>query len=217
MQHLIDLIINGGFVIIMLVVFAETGLLAGFFLPGDSLLFTAGLLIGKRVLHAPAPLPQDPLSSLLTLMGMLIAAAFVGNSTGYYVGRKAGPALYSRGDSRFFKRKHLLKTKAFYEQHGGKTLIMAEFMPFARTFAPVVAGITEMPFRKFISYNVVGVLLWIPSMLLLGYTLGDTLERFHVNPEYVIIVIVLLSIMPVILHFIKEQRQKEAGEAHQEA
>ncbi len=206
MQHLIDLILGGGFILVALVMFAETGLLVGFFLPGDSLLFTAGLFIGRGQFHAPAPLPQEPLPSLLLLMGLLIAAAFLGNCTGYLVGKKAGVALYSRGDSRLFKRTHLLKTKAFYEKHGGKTIILAEFMPIARTFAPVVAGITEMPFRSFITFNVAGVLLWIPSMLLLGFTLGKTLEHYHVNPEYVIVGIILLSITPGVLHYLREQK-----------
>src|ERR1051325_5645333 len=169
LHNLQELIQWGGYAILALIIFAETGLLVGFFLPGDSLLFTAGALVGTGLLRAPSPLPQDSLSSFLLLIGLLMVAAFGGNSSGYWVGAKAGPKLFNRPDSRLFKREHLERTREFYEKHGGKTIILAEFMPFARTFAPVVAGVAQMPYRRFMTFNVVGVVIWIFSMTLLGY------------------------------------------------
>lgn len=205
LHNLEALISWGGFTVLALIVFAETGLLAGFFLPGDSLLFTAGMLVGTGVLKAPGPLPQDPLSGIIALALILMTAAFIGNSTGYWVGSKAGPRLFNRPDSRLFKREHLVKTQEFYEKHGGKTIIMAEFMPFARTFAPVVAGVAQMPYRKFMSYNIIGVVVWIASMTTLGFTLGGVeLVRKHV--EKVIIAIVVLSVLPAIMHILKERK-----------
>lgn len=209
LHNLEELIRWGGYAIIAAIVFAETGLLAGFFLPGDSLLFTAGMLVGTGVLKPPSPLPQDPVTGILLLDGLLMAAAFLGNSTGYWVGMKAGPKLFNRPDSRFFKREHLVRTQEFYEKHGGKTIILAEFMPFARTFAPVVAGIAQMSYRKFMTFNVIGVVIWIASMTFLGFTLGSIpLIRAHI--EKVIILIVLLSVTPAILHILKERKQKPA-------
>lgn len=210
LHNLEELIRWGGYAILAAIVFAETGLLAGFFLPGDSLLFTAGMLVGTGVLKPPSALPQDPVIGILLLAGLLMLAAFLGNSTGYWVGMKAGPRLFNRPDSRFFKREHLVKTQEFYEKHGGKTIILAEFMPFARTFAPVVAGIAQMPYRKFMSFNVVGVVIWIATMTLLGFSLGRIdLVRNHI--EKVIILIVLLSVTPAILHILKERRHASAA------
>src|SRR5688500_1307444 len=171
-EGLKDLIAWGGYAILALIVFSETGLLAGFFLPGDSLLFTAGMLVAMGVLKPPPFLPGDPVTGIILLNALLMLAAFIGNSTGYWIGTKAGPRLFNRPDSRFFKREHLVRTQEFYEKHGGKTIILAEFMPFARTFAPVVAGIAQMPYRKFMTYNVLGVVIWIFSMTQLGFWLG---------------------------------------------
>jgi membrane-associated protein len=209
-EGLQQLIQWGGFPILAAIVFAETGLLVGFFLPGDSLLFTAGMLVGSGVLKPPPFLPQGAGAAILSLDLLLMFAAFLGNSTGYWVGSKAGPRLFERPDSRLFKREHLLKTQAFYEKHGGKTIILAEFMPFARTFAPVVAGIAQMSYRRFMMFNVVGVVIWISTMTLLGYTLGGVpFVRQHV--EKVIVGIVLLSILPAIIHVLKDRRQASAG------
>jgi membrane-associated protein len=142
------------------IVFAETGLMVGFFLPGDSLLVTAGIFAAKGDLD------------IYTLIPCLIVAAIAGNATGYFIGHKAGHALYSRPNSLLFRREHLIRTHEFYERHGGKTIILAQFMPIVRTFAPVVAGAADMTYRRFATFNVVGAIFWIASMSLTGYFLG---------------------------------------------
>lgn len=204
-EGLAALINWGGYAVIAAIVFSETGLLAGFFLPGDSLLFTAGMLVGTDVLKPPPFLPQDRVSAIVILNLLLMAAAFVGNSTGYWVGTRAGPRLFNRPDSRFFKREHLVKTREFYEKHGAKTIILAEFMPFARTFAPVVAGITAMPYRLFMTFNAIGVVIWIGSMTILGYTLGRAIPDLGKHIDKAIIVIVVLSIIPALVHIARSR------------
>ena len=141
-----------GFIGIVAIIFAETGLLIGFFLPGDSLLITAGLFAAKGDL------------SIVVLIPSLIVAAIVGNATGYAIGKHTGVALYSRPNSLLFRREHLKMTQDYYAQHGGKTIVLAQFIPILRTFAPVVAGVAEMGYRKFAAYNVVGAVCWITSM-----------------------------------------------------
>lgn len=206
-ERLQELIQWGGFALLFAIIFAETGLLAGFFLPGDSLLFTAGALVGSGILKAPAPLPQGPGSSIVILMALLMVAAIVGDTCGYWFGRKTGPKLFAREDSRFFKKEHLTKTQEFYEKHGGKTIILARWMPFARTFAPIVAGVANMPYAMFMTYNVVGGITWVASMCLLGFFLGG-FDIVRKHNEKVIILIVVLSILPAIIHAIKERRKK---------
>ncbi|HEU4751725.1 MAG TPA: VTT domain-containing protein [Armatimonadota bacterium] len=210
-----NLIQSGGLLLLFAIVFAETGLLVGFFLPGDSLLFVAGFLVGIGRLKAPIPMPDSPFLSLFVLQGLLMLAAFIGNSTGYWVGSKAGPALFNRPNSRIFRREYLLKTQELWEKHGGKTIILAEFMPFARTFAPVVAGIAQMPYRRFITFNLIGVVVWIFSMTTLGYWLGriDWVSR---NLEKAILLVILISLSPAILHVVKDRlkaRKKAADPA----
>jgi membrane-associated protein len=184
----------GGLMLLILIVFAETGLLIGFFLPGDSLLVTAGFLAATTDI-------LDIWSVLITLS----AAAIIGDSTGYYIGKKAGAALYNRPQSRFFHRERLLTTKAFYEKYGGMTIILARFMPFARTFAPVVAGIAEMDYRKFVTFNIVGGIGWVVSMSLLGYFFGQIpFVKQHI--EKVIVLIIVLSIAPVAVHAWKSRK-----------
>lgn len=180
--------------LLMLIVFAETGLLVGFFLPGDSLLVTAGFLAATTDILGIG-------SVLITLS----VAAIIGDSTGYYIGKKAGAALYNRPQSRFFHRERLLTTKAFYEKYGGMTIILARFMPFARTFAPVVAGIAEMDYRKFVTFNILGGIGWVVSMSLLGYFFGQIpFVKQHI--EKVIVLIIVLSITPVAVHAWKARR-----------
>lgn len=212
LHDLKDLISWGGYAIVALIVFAETGLLAGFFLPGDSLLFMAGFLVGSGAIKAPAPLPQDPLTGIIALQVLLIVAGFLGNSSGYWVGSKAGPRLFNRPDSRLFKREYLVKTQELYEKHGAKIIIMAEFMPFARTFAPVVAGIAQMPYRRFMTYNVIGILVWIISMTTLGALLGQ-IELVRQNLEKAIILVVVLSVLPAIIHVLKERGHRKPAPA----
>ncbi|MGH8067029.1 MAG: VTT domain-containing protein [Candidatus Entotheonellia bacterium] len=189
-----EIIRFGGLMLLMLIVFAETGLLVGFFLPGDSLLVTAGFLAATTDILGIG-------SVLITLS----VAAIIGDSTGYYIGKKAGAALYNRPQSRFFHRERLLTTKAFYEKYGGMTIILARFMPFARTFAPVVAGIAEMDYRKFVTFNILGGIGWVVSMSLLGYFFGQIpFVKQHI--EKVIVLIIVLSITPVAVHAWKARR-----------
>lgn len=203
-EGITEIIEWGGLLILVAMVFAETGLLAGFFLPGDSLLFIAGFLAGT----------QPGLLSLWYLLPALCIAAIVGDSTGYYIGKRAGAALYNRPQSRFFRRDHLLKTKAFYEKYGGITIVVARFMPFARTFAPVVAGVAEMEYRRFLTYNVMGGIGWVCAMSLLGYFLGSIQWVRH-NVEKVTIVIIILSLMPVVIHAWRSRQKGDSVGADQ--
>jgi membrane-associated protein len=185
-----EIVIWGGYIGLFAIIFSETGLFVGFFLPGDSLLVTAGLFAARGELN------------IAILCPLLLTAAILGNATGYLIGLRAGHALFNRPQSRFFRRDHLLKTKQFYEKYGGVTIILAQFMPFARTFAPVVAGIAEMPYRRFAVFNVVGAICWILGMLLLGYFLGRSIPGIQNKIEYVIAVVILVSLLPMIIKYI---------------
>jgi len=189
------LIQTSGLLFLFLIVFAETGLLIGFFLPGDSLLFIAGLVASKGNLCLPV------------MLLVLSLAAIAGDSVGFFIGRKAGPALFRREDSRLFKRRHLDSARAFYNKHGPKTIVLARFVPIVRTFAPTVAGAAGMPYRQFVVFNIVGGVAWIFSMTLLGYFLGNIAFIAH-NLEKAVLLIVFLSILPVILHALKERRAR---------
>lgn len=186
-----------GLVGIGFVVFAESGLLIGIFFPGDSLLFTAGLFASR------GDLPIIPLVAIAFL------AAVAGDSVGYTFGKRAGASLYKREDSRFFKQEHLQKATEFYERHGGKTIVIARFIPIVRTMAPIVAGAAEMKYRRFIAFNVVGGVLWGIGVTLLGYFLGQAFPWIGENLEIVVVVIVALSIVPVLLHVRKGRKGHE--------
>jgi membrane-associated protein len=189
-----EIIRFGGLMLLIVIVFAETGLLVGFFLPGDSLLVTSGFLAATT----------DVLD-IWSVLTALSVAAILGDSTGYYIGKKAGAALYNRPQSRFFHRERLLTTKAVYEKYGGMTIILARFMPFARTFAPVVAGVADMDYRKFVTFNIVGGIGWVVSMSLLGYFFGQIpFVKQHI--EKAIILIIVLSIAPVAVHAWRSRR-----------
>jgi membrane-associated protein len=177
------------------IVFSETGLMVGFFLPGDSLLVTAGIFAAKGDLN------------IATLIPCLILAAVCGNATGYFIGRKAGHALYNRPNSFFFRREHLIRTHEFYERHGGKTIILAQFMPIVRTFAPVVAGAADMTYRRFATFNVVGAILWIVSMCLTGYFLGIAVgqETLQKNLHLVVGAVIFLSLLPALIGWAKSK------------
>ena len=192
MQHLVQLY---GYPLLFAIVFAETGLLAGFFLPGDSLLFISGFVAGLGTLSLPV------------LMVLLCVAAVAGDTVGYFIGRRAGAALFARPDSRFFKRKHLDNAREFYEKHGPKTIVLARFVPIVRTFAPTVAGAAGMEYRQFLLYNIFGGIGWVCLMLLLGFFLGQ-IEIVKNNLDKAVIVIVLLSILPMILHALKERKNR---------
>ena len=193
-----ELIRLGGLIGLILIVFAETGLLIGFFLPGDSLLITAGLFAARGDFN------------IFTLNVTLIAAAIIGDATGYWIGRRTGRALYSRPDSLLFRREHLRITHEFYEKHGGKTIVIARFMPIVRTFAPMVAGVAEMGYRKFAMYNVVGGILWVTSMTLGGYFLGQLVPDIERNIHYVIAVVIFLSLLPPGIAWLRAQMARKA-------
>jgi membrane-associated protein len=185
----------GGYIGLFIIIFAETGLLIGFFLPGDSLLVTAGLFAARGELD------------IVLLNVLLIIAAITGDATGYFIGAKAGHALYNRPRSRWFRQDHLLKTRAFYEKYGGITIVMARFMPFARTFAPVVAGIAEMRYPRFALFNIAGGIGWVASMTLTGYFLGRTIPGIEKHIEWVIAIVIFLSISPLLYKFIQHKLQ----------
>ena len=188
----------GGYVGLTAIIFSETGLLVGFFLPGDSLLVTAGLFASQ---------PEFGLNVYL-LGAILSVAAIVGDAIGYWVGRMSGPRLFKKEESFFFKPRYLRQAADFYERHGGKTIILARFMPIARTFVPTVAGAAGMNYARFTMFNVVGGVLWIWSMLFVGYFLGRYIPGIDRHIEKVILVIVFLSISPALWHWIKSRRAK---------
>ncbi len=191
----------GGIPVLTAIVFAETGLLIGFFLPGDSLLFIAGFCASPAAEEAGIKLP------LIWMQLCLCVAAIVGDTVGYWVGAKAGPPIFNRPQSRLFRRDHLLAAHAFYERHGGKTIILARFIPLVRTFAPVVAGAASMSYAKFVVYNIVGGIGWVMSMTLLGYFLGQ-FEWVKNNLEKAVLIVIFLSISPMLVHYIQERRRK---------
>ena len=217
MQYLMDLFHKvydvqglvriGGLALIAGVIFAETGLLVGFFLPGDSLLVTAGLYCTS------ANPDKAPLLNILTLNLAAIAAAIIGDTVGYWIGAKAGPAIFTREQSLLFSRKHLLRTKEFYERHGGKTIIIARFLPFVRTFAPVVAGVGKMSYKRFLTFNVFGGLGWVLSMTLLGFTLGTLYPPITKQIDKVIIVIIAVSLLPGFISYLINRRKKSSTSA----
>ncbi len=191
-EHQQQLIAQFGYPLLAAIIFSETGLLVGFFLPGDSLLFSAGVVAAAGHLN------------IVALNVLLIAMAILGDAVGYGIGRYFGERLYQREQSFFFRKDHLLATKAFYEEHGGKTIVIARFMPFVRTFAPVVAGIAQMPYRRFAAYNVFGGIGWVTSMSLLGYFLGQTLGAK--NTERMVYLIIVFSLLPLVYGFFKRRR-----------
>ncbi|MEB3371118.1 DedA family protein [Saccharopolyspora mangrovi] len=182
---------------VCLIIFAECGLLIGFFLPGDSLLFVTGLFVATGSIDTP-----------IWLVCVLLAlCAFVGNVTGYWIGRKVGPAMFNKPDSKLFKREHVDKTHAFFEKYGARAIILARFVPIVRTFITAVAGIGQMDQKKFFSYSAIGGVAWILSMTLLGFFLGN-IPWIRNNIESMAIVIVVISIIPIIIEYIKGRREK---------
>lgn len=192
-----------GYVGLFAIIFTETGLFFGFLLPGDSLLVTAGLLIATRPEFSQA-------LDVRTLGTLLTAAAILGDNTNYWVGRLAGPRIFARNDSLLFKRKHLAQAEDFYARHGAKTVVLARFVPIVRTFAPLVAGAAQMPYRTFLTYSVAGGVAWIWSMLLLGYFLGSRVPGVAKYLELVIIGIIAVSVLPGVLHWLRGRRTAAA-------
>ncbi len=192
----------GGLIALVAIIFAETGLMIGFFLPGDSLLVTAGIF---ATAHNPT---GKPLLDIWMVNLLVIIAAIAGDTVGYWVGAKTGPRLFSRENSLLFSRKHLLKTKDFYEKHGGKTIIIARFMPIVRTFAPVVAGVGQMPYKRFISYNIFGGIFWVSSMTWLGYLLASQFPGITKHIDKLIIVIIFVSLLPGLIGWLRSRNAK---------
>lgn len=192
---LISLIKAVGYAGLFFIVFAETGLFLGFFLPGDSLLFVAGFLTGQGFFLLP-----------VLLLGLFVSAV-LGNIFGYEFGRRIGPKLFNREDSFIFKKAHVLKAQEFYDKHGSKTILLARFMPIVRTFAPIVAGVANMRYRTFFIYNLAGALLWTIGLTLLGYSLGSVIDiDKYLLP--IILLIIFLSFLPAIIAYIREKQRK---------
>jgi membrane-associated protein len=181
----------GGTLLVCVIVFIETGFFVGFFLPGDSLLVTAGVFAASGQLH---------ISELLLLVPL---CAIVGDQIGYWIGRKAGQALYNREDSLVFRKRHLQRAHEFYEKYGGKTVILARFVPIIRTFCPPVAGAAEMSYGRYLAYDVAGGLLWGGGMILIGYSLGRQVPNISENIHYVIAVVIFLSLLPPIIGILR--------------
>ena len=190
------LIAWGGYAGLTAIIFAETGLLVGFFLPGDSLLVTAGLLAATTGVF-----------NVFYLGLLLTVASILGNTSGYHIGRATGTRLFSREDSLLFNNKHLYRAHEFYERHGGKTVVIARFMPIVRTFVPVVAGMAQMEYRRYTLYNVIGGLGWIWGMLFIGYFLGRYIPGIDRHIETVIALVIFLSLLPGIIGWLRARRR----------
>jgi membrane-associated protein len=195
----------GGLALVLVILFAENGILIGFFLPGDSLLFFTGLITS-----AQPQLLDTPIYSLLLYMSI---ASLAGCLFGYYFGWRVGPAIFNRKDSFFFKKKYVDATRTFYERHGGKTLVLGKFLPYIRTFAPILAGVIRVPFKSFVGYNILGAFAWVCSLTLLGYFLGEKFPGIKDYLEYVILGFILLTNAFVIRAYLKERKKSKAKES----
>jgi membrane-associated protein len=195
LRHILEQIFAGwlGYAALCVIAFAETGLLVGVILPGDSLLFSIGVLAGNGVLN---------IGLVIVLFSL---SAMIGDSTGYFLGRRTGKAIFSRPDSRLFKREHLMRTKEFYEKHGGQTIIYARFLPIVRAFTTFVAGVAEMPYRRFLPYSICGATGWVVLMTMLGYGLGKVhfVQRYF---DKVILAIIVASLLPTVFEVMKSRR-----------
>jgi len=219
MQALLDLFHNltnanwimahGGLYIVVFIVFAETGLFAGFFLPGDSLLFIAGMIIAQTVSPEVAPV-----LSLLYWVTLITAAAIIGNFVGFWFGKRSGEVLMKRKDSWLFKKKYLIQAKEFYEKKGGGAIMIARFLPVVRTFAPIVAGMVNMDFKKFSFYNIIGAIAWTGSIVSAGFLLGEY-KVVQDNLDKIIIGIVVITTAPVLIKMIAGRKKKETLPADQ--
>lgn len=204
-----------GYLMVFGIIFAESGLLVGFFLPGDSLLFTAGFLASPASAVVLNKLGANTTESFFLLPLLLIGcflAAVIGDSVGYLFGKRVGVKLFQREDSMFFSQKNINRAQAFYDQHGGKAIVLARFIPIVRTFAPIVAGIGSMNYRRFLAFNLLGGLLWAVGVTLLGYFLAAVIGPENVDKYLLPIValIVLVSVAPPIYHVLKEKESREA-------
>lgn len=203
-EAILDYITHFGWIAVVAVIFAETGLMVGFFLPGDSLLFTAGVLVQREVF---------PINIHL-FVSLLFIASILGNSTGYMFGHKVGRRLFRRQDSRFFRQEYLQRAEEFYEKHGSKTIIIAMFIPIVRTFTPIVAGISKMSYRKFLTFNIIGAAIWTGGFTYLGYFAGSYIQQIGLNIELTALIIIFLSLLPGIIHVLKEPEHRERIKHH---
>ncbi|MET9955035.1 VTT domain-containing protein [Streptomyces sp. NPDC006339] len=194
-----------GLIGVLVIVFAESGLLIGFFLPGDSLLFTTGLLVTTGKLDQP----------LWLVCTLIVAAAIIGDQVGYLFGRKVGPALFKRPDSKLFKQENVEKAHDFFEKHGPKSLILARFVPIVRTFTPIIAGVSRMNYRSFIIFNVIGGVLWGAGVTLLGASLGKV-DFVHKHIEAILILIVLISVIPIVIEYLRARSQSKKQQRNDE-
>jgi len=191
------------YTLLTMFVFAETGMLVGFFLPGDSLLVTAGIFASRGDLN------------IVVLLALLIPATLLGDSLGYFIGRKLGPKLFKKEQSFFFRKDYLIKTKDFYDKYGGMTIVIARFMPIIRTFAATVAGVGQMKYTKFLAFDIIGGVSWVLSMTFIGYFLGQLFPGVVKRLELVIVIVVFVSLLPAIIKFIslqiKKKKSKKTG------
>lgn len=204
MESLIHAITGLGIAAILLVVYAESGLLIGFVLPGDSLLFTAGYMVNQEILR----LFGHPLNIHLFVAAIALMA-ILGDSTGYAFGHKVGRKLFLKPNSRFFKKKYLEQAEQFYQKHGSLTIVLARFVPVVRTFAPIVAGASKMHYNTFLLFNIVGGALWAAIFTYLGYFAGEILTGAGVNIEVAAIIIILISVAPMVIHALKQQSTRD--------
>ncbi|MER7954787.1 VTT domain-containing protein [Streptomyces sp. NPDC096030] len=194
-----------GLIGVLVIVFAESGLLIGFFLPGDSLLFTTGLLVTTGKLDTP----------LWLVCTLIVAAAIIGDQVGYLFGRKVGPALFKRPDSKLFKQENVEKAHEFFEKHGPKSLILARFVPIVRTFTPIIAGVSRMNYRSFITFNIIGGVLWGAGVTLLGASLGK-IDFVHEHIEMILILIVAISVVPIVIEYLRARSQSKKAKARED-
>ncbi|HTX35966.1 MAG TPA: VTT domain-containing protein [Bryobacteraceae bacterium] len=202
--HLLSTLLSGwlGYAALAGIVFSETGLLVGFFLPGDSLLFTVGVVSGAGQLN------------IVLVCALLMVAAICGDSTGYFLGRQTGPKIFSRPDSRLFKQEYVTRTRAFYDRYGGKTILFARFVPIVRTFAAFIAGVGQMPYLRFLPFSVCGGIGWVFMMTMLGYTVGNLPFVRHYFDK-VVLVIIFLSLLPTFIEVARGLRERKAASAQQ--
>ena len=196
------LITTFGLIGVLAIVFAESGLLIGFFLPGDSLLFTTGLLVTTDVIKQP----------LWVVCTLVVLAAIIGDQVGYLFGRKVGPALFKRPDSRLFKQENVEKAHEFFEKYGPKSLVLARFVPIVRTFTPIIAGVSRMNYRSFVTFNIIGGVLWGAGVTLLGAALGKV-DFVHKHIEAILILIVLISVVPILIEFLRARSKGKKAAA----
>ena len=189
----------GGLWLLLFVVFAETGLLVGFFLPGDSLIFISGLLCATK--------PELLNTDFIPLILLLMFAAIIGNIFGYWFGKKVGEKLYSREDSFLFRKQHLITTKAFYDKHGGRALILGRFLPIIRTFAPILAGVIKVDFKLFMLYNIFGAIAWISSIAGIAYVLGKKYPGIQNYIGYIVIGLIVITTIPVLITYLRNRKK----------